>query len=168
MATLRRSAEKISDCLEFLTVLLAVALAVVMVIVVNVNVFFRYVLQESFQWVEELSVYSMIWMGLLCASVVYKRQEHPAIDVFVANLPVGLQIVIKWLIEITIAGFLIAVIYYGVSYAFESGGKRFTNSLGITLTLPYMAPPVGCALILLQQVLTLVVRGIQVPGRREG
>ncbi len=166
MKSLRKAAEKVSDWLEFMTIAVSVVLAVNMVIVVNVNVFFRYVVQESFQWVEELSVYSMIWMGLLCASVIYKKRGHPAIDVFVANLPKNVRIFLGWLIEIVIAVFLIVVIYKGFNYAFESGSKRFTNSLGITLTLPYLAPPVGCALILLQQILTLIVKGVNVPGQR--
>ncbi|MCG8511107.1 MAG: TRAP transporter small permease [Rhodospirillales bacterium] len=164
MKNLREMAERLSDWFEFSAILVSVILAINMVVVVNVNVFFRYVVQDSFQWVEELSVYSMIWMGLLCASVVYKKRGHPAIDVFVAKLPKSVQIVISWLIEIVIAAFLITVIYKGFSYAFESGSKRFTNSLGIPLTLPYLAPPVGCALIFLQQILTLIVKGVKIPG----
>ncbi len=58
-----------------------------MALVVAVQVFFRYVLNHSLFWSEELSRYLMVWLSFLGASVAFYRRAHPGIDVVVVLLP---------------------------------------------------------------------------------
>jgi TRAP-type transport system small permease protein len=54
---------------------------------VALQVFFRYVLQQSLVWSEELSVYLFIWSSLLAAAIVVGTGEHFSISYFVEWLP---------------------------------------------------------------------------------
>ncbi len=48
--------------------------------IVVVQVFFRYVLNMSLFWSEELARYLLVWMTFLGASVAYYHGVHPGVD----------------------------------------------------------------------------------------
>ncbi len=48
-----------------------------MTLIVAVQVFCRYVLNNSLFWAEELSRYLLAWLTFLGASVAYRRNVHP-------------------------------------------------------------------------------------------
>ena len=53
-----------------------------MAMLVAVQVFFRYVLNQSLFWSEELARYLLIWLTFLGASCAYYRHAHPGVDIF--------------------------------------------------------------------------------------
>jgi hypothetical protein len=61
-------------------------LGILMIGVVAAQVFFRYVLNHSLFWSEELARYILVWLTFLGASVAYRRGVHPRIDLFVSRL----------------------------------------------------------------------------------
>jgi hypothetical protein len=48
-----------------------------MTVVVAVQVFFRYVLNQSLFWSEELARYLLVWLSFLGASVAYRDNHRP-------------------------------------------------------------------------------------------
>lgn len=56
------------------------------VIILSINVFLRYIVHRPFSWAEELSILFLVWIVLLGAGLVQKKDEHVAItylfDVF--------------------------------------------------------------------------------------
>ena len=61
-------------------------LGILMIGVVAAQVFFRYVLNHSLFWSEELARYILVWLTFLGASVAYRRGVHPRIDLFVSRV----------------------------------------------------------------------------------
>mgnify|MGYP000206369329 FL=1 len=61
-------------------------LGVLMIGVVAAQVFFRYVLNHSLFWSEELARYILVWLTFLGATAAYRRGAHPRIDLFAARL----------------------------------------------------------------------------------
>jgi TRAP-type C4-dicarboxylate transport system permease small subunit len=49
------------------------------VIILSANVFLRYVVHRPFAWAEEITVLFNVWVVLLGAGLVQKREEHVAI-----------------------------------------------------------------------------------------
>lgn len=68
-----------------------IAIAMIMTAVVVCQVFFRYVLNASLFWSEELARYLLVWLTFLGASVAYRSGSHPGIDVLVNRLPSGFR-----------------------------------------------------------------------------
>ena len=62
-----------------------------MAALVAVQVFFRYVLNHSLFWSEELARFLLIWLTFLGASVAYHRRAHPGIDTFSLRLPASFK-----------------------------------------------------------------------------
>lgn len=58
-----------------------------MALLVAAQVFFRYVLNHSLFWSEELSRYMLVWLTFLGATVAYYRGLHPGVDVLTSRLP---------------------------------------------------------------------------------
>lgn len=70
---------------RFIQAIIAVLMGL-MVLNVTWQVFSRYVLGDPSSFTDELSRYSMIWLGLLGAAFVSGKQGHLAIDVFVEKM----------------------------------------------------------------------------------
>ena len=54
---------------------------------VLVGVFFRYVLNDSLNWTEEVAIMSAIWVAFLVAPWAYRNGGHVAIEMIVSALP---------------------------------------------------------------------------------
>ena len=65
-------------------VLKAVLCAVLlgMVVILMAHIFFRYVLNNSLSWSEELFKILLVWLVMLSVSVLAARMEHVAIVIF--------------------------------------------------------------------------------------
>ncbi len=79
-----------------------------MLAVMVVQVFFRYVLNDSIVWAEELSTFMMMWVAFLVAPVLYRDRMNVAITMLLEKLPARLQQSLLMILEIAI----IAVIVY--------------------------------------------------------
>lgn len=63
-------------------VMLAAALLAAMVVMVIAQVFFRYVLNDSLGWTEELAKYLMVWVACLVAPWAYRENLNVSIQMF--------------------------------------------------------------------------------------
>lgn len=91
----------------------AIVLTAIMLAVMVVQVFFRYVLNDSIVWAEELSTFMMMWVAFLVAPVLYRDRMNVAITMLLEKLPARIQQILLMILEIAI----IAVIVY---FFFES------------------------------------------------
>ena len=58
----------------------------VSVCVIFVQVFFRYVLNDSLSWSEELARYLYIWQGWLGISLIERKRKHVSITMYWESL----------------------------------------------------------------------------------
>jgi len=77
------------------------------------NVIARYIFNESFQWAEEFSRYSFIWVVFIGAALCTKHKRHIVIDGFVLALPKRLTHLISSFVDLITIGFMLVLIYYG-------------------------------------------------------
>ena len=94
------------------------ALGLTMALIVATQVFFRYALNESLFWSEELARFLLVWLTFLGATVAYHRKVHPGIDVFVARMPLPLQKASALLSHLASMALFTVMIYYGCQFAY--------------------------------------------------
>lgn len=128
--------------------------------VMCVQVLFRYGLNASLIWAEEVCRYLLIWVSFLACGVAWQRGEIAAMRVLVAALPARLAALCAALADAAVLGLLGIVTVYGWRYAVFSDGQTmpaadfiWNDALGgqgpaqISLFWVYVAVPVGAALL---------------------
>lgn len=72
--------EKVSAQINQGVELLLIVIGVCMTSIIMVQVFYRYVLNDSLFWSEEVVRFLLVWMAFLGASAAYWRKLHPSMD----------------------------------------------------------------------------------------
>jgi TRAP-type C4-dicarboxylate transport system permease small subunit len=106
------------------------------VIILSVNVFLRYVVHHPFAWAEEISVLFTVWVVLLGAVLVQKRDEHVAITYLFDSFPAKAKRVFMTIINLFICLVLIVHILSGWNL-FKLQMK--TSMLGVNLPMGLFA-----------------------------
>lgn len=86
--------EKIDKALEVVFKIMKVLLILVlvsMIVILMAHIIFRYVLNNSLTWSEELLKIMLVWFGMMSVAVLAARREHVAIVVFKEHMPKKVQ-----------------------------------------------------------------------------
>jgi TRAP-type C4-dicarboxylate transport system permease small subunit len=159
-------------------IILASGLMMVLVVVMGVQVFFRYVLNDSLIWAEEVCRYSLVLLTFLLIGAAFERGELVRFDVLTNMLPERVKAPLNIFIYLMMIGFLWTLVYYG--YRFAALNRHFSipaaDFIGtalfgggaagaISMYWLYLAIPVGCLILSGHFVLAVlrILRGR--PGR---
>lgn len=93
-------------------------LGILMIGVVAAQVFFRYVLNHSLFWSEELARYILVWLTFLGATVAYRRGVHPRIDLFTSRLGSRGARAMRISAHLVAMAFLGVLVIYGAQFAY--------------------------------------------------
>jgi len=89
-----------------------------MAIIVAVQVFFRYVLNQSLFWSEELARFLLVWLTFLGASVAYYRKANPGIDILYSRMSHSIRKASAMLTHIASIMLFCVMIFYGCQFAY--------------------------------------------------
>ncbi len=109
--------ERLSLALNHWIEYLLFGLGLSMTLVVATQVFFRYVLNQSLFWSEELARFQLVWLSFLGASVAYRRQVHPGIDVLASRMPDFVRKLFAVVVHLVSLAFFSVMIFYGYRFA---------------------------------------------------
>ncbi|WP_106476449.1 TRAP transporter small permease [Phytohalomonas tamaricis] len=112
-------------------------LAIAVFFCVSANVFGRFVVNESYDWAEEMSRFFFIWMVLLGAGVGCLNNENIAVDFLKIAVPNAVSKLFE-LVKIVVV-YLVCVIIFIAYRDLTSGFVSFTPILGIPKTYMYVA-----------------------------
>lgn len=93
------------------------ALGISMSLIVAAQVFFRYALNSSLFWSEELARFMLVWLTFLGASVAYRRRVHPGVDVLYRRMPPWLKRTTAVAIHLVSIGLFCVMIVFGWRFA---------------------------------------------------
>ena len=93
------------------------SLGFTMVLVVAVQVFCRYVLNQSLFWSEELARFLLVWLTFLGASSAYYRKVNPGVDFLYTKLPLLLKKISSILTHLASMSLFTVMIIYGYNFA---------------------------------------------------
>ena len=116
--------EKIDKALEVVFKIMKVLLILVlvsMVVILMAHIVFRYVLNNSLTWSEELLKIMLVWFGMMSVAVLAARREHVAIVVFKEHMPKKVQNFLTKLTQFIIVGICILMVVIGIQYCMKAG-----------------------------------------------
>ncbi|NCB52718.1 MAG: TRAP transporter small permease [Clostridia bacterium] len=119
------------------------------VICVILQVFFRYVLNDSLTWTNEVSRYSFLWVVFVGTAVALKEGDHIVIDIVLTSSKPKMRNIILLIDYILICALTAALTVLGIELVISTRG-----SLSSALRLPinlilYMGLPIGMFLTMI-------------------
>lgn len=124
------------------------------------GVVMRYVFKAPFSWLEEVQLMCFIWMAFMGGCMVFRQGNHICIDILVDTFPPKVARFIEWVIALINAGALIYLCLKGIQYVLQMHiSSRMTSILGIPYAVIYSILPVGCVLMIANQMVYLLRKG---------
>jgi len=124
-----------------------VLLVATITVIVALGVFFRFVLNNSLPWTEEVAKFVMVWLAFIGAPVVLKEGGHIAIDVIPTRLPSPLGPILMMLIQLVVMVVLAVLVFQGWALAWNAL-PQIATTVDVSLFYIFLAVPIGSALML--------------------
>lgn len=123
----------------------------IMVMVISAAVFWRYVLNDSLSWSEELGRYLLVWISFLGASIGTYQAAHISISVVSDRLPPRIRWFTQLATDLMIVVFLSAILYQSIKIL-PVMSVRIAPTLGLRMSVVYVVLPLSSAAMLLHMV----------------
>ncbi len=154
---MRRTIIYVSDGLDRLCRLGAIASFAAMMSFVSIQVVARYVFQSPPTWTEELARFSMIWGGLLGATIAFKARFDPVLIQLPDLGSRWLALAMGLLRGAAVLIFLVPVLFYSLFGAnldpargfLGRSAQRTADTLGFPMIYIALAVPVAALVILI-------------------
>ena len=124
-----------------------VLLVATITVIVALGVFFRFVLNNSLPWTEEVAKFVMVWLAFIGAPVVLKEGGHIAIDFVPARLPSPVGPIVMMLIQVIVMLVLAVLVFQGWALAWNAL-PQIATTVDVSLFYIFLAVPIGSALML--------------------
>lgn len=159
--------QRISKFLNRICEVTLIIVLAAMAVVVFLQVLFRYVLHLPLFWTEEFARYCLVWASLLGAAVALKRGEHIAVTFFLENCPKGVTRALTMVAQISVALILAVMVWGGVKLVLVTSAQ-ISPALRIPMTVPYLALPIGSAVMLFHIITAITGRPDRAAGEDAG
>ncbi len=146
--------KKISDLLNRVAEYLVIFLVAGISLLIFVQVIFRYVLNHSLFWSEELARYILMWITFVGASVGFKRKGHIGIDFIYKKVKGKVKIWFTIIIDASIVVLAFVMLLYGIKLTLFVWIQS-SPALLLSMSFPYASIAVGGLLILFHSLVFL-------------
>jgi TRAP-type C4-dicarboxylate transport system permease small subunit len=126
-----------------------------LIVVGFLQVFFRYVLNYSLSWTEEVGRYSFVWLTFVGASLCVQKETHIGLDVLIRRFSDATKSTIRIIIDISITLFLVFLTYQGFIITLKTY-RQVSAALHVPMSVFYLAIPVGGILMLINTLRVLL------------
>ncbi|MCK9356735.1 MAG: TRAP transporter small permease [Dehalococcoidia bacterium] len=116
------------------------------VVIVLTAVFFRYVVNDSLTWGEQVARYLFIWMIMLGMPILYHEKANVCFDMLVTKVPAMGRRVIGVVLDGLVVAFGVFMSVQAFAYI-EKAGANILEGLGIPQWMVYVAQPIGGLLL---------------------
>ena len=138
---------------ENLEKMLCVIFLALMSIIIVLQVFFRYVLNNSLSWSEELARYLFIWMIYVGISYGVKMDKHICVDAVYTFMPKSIKRGYAIVAYVLFLIFAVAIIYYDILVVgMQISSGQVSPAMGLPMQYVYAAPVVGMVLTVVRLV----------------
>ena len=141
------------------------------VVIMGVQVFFRYVLNDSLIWAEEVSRYFLVWISFLFLGIAFQRGELISLSLLLRAVPRIVQILLTVIAYGASLTLLAALVWYGFKFAEVNALQTLPafdfiwsaiagdgETLDVSAYWLYASVPVGAALLSVHMLLGLISR----------
>lgn len=141
-----------------------IVLGFAMLGITTAHVFFRYVMNDSLTWSEELLQILLVWFCLLSATFISVRREHVAIVIFKQMLPKKGEKAADFAVSLLM--FLASALMCYIGWRFTAfAGMRKTPALRIPLFYTYSSIFISFGVMALYELRNFLVDVFE-PGRK--
>ena len=148
--------QRIVDLVVKATDLVTMAMMTALFGIMLTGIVFRYILNDSLQWSDEILVWGLVWIVMLGSVGVMAQWRHVYVPVCVLALPARSRIPVVILLKAVMMIFIALIVYYGIE-VFQSIFHRVSASLDLSSRWENLAMPVGSALMLWVGILQIVL-----------
>lgn len=152
MKTLQRISDRTNKVVSYL----GMVIFVVLIIACVMQVFFRFVLNDSLSWTEELARYCFIWMHMMGASLLIEAHGHATVTAILDLLHGVVRKVVDIIIELVIFFNGTAMLYAGIQLAYSSR-NNLSTALGAPMWCINSSVAVGGLLLMFQAFVQIAV-----------
>ena len=143
--------------LGHITAFVAGTILAVMTILVFLTVIYRYFLLAPISWGEEMARFLFIAVSMLGASLAMKDRSHFTITILTARFPAPVRARLDLAIALATTALLVIVIDKGWSLTLLNR-NQISPALGVPMSIPYLAVPVGAVLMVVFLWMDLVIK----------
>jgi TRAP-type C4-dicarboxylate transport system permease small subunit len=122
-------------------------------VLVLLQVFFRYVLNESLFWAEEFVRGLMLWGVMLSSALVAAGRAHIRIEVLELMLPPAGRRIVMMLVDILTLAFCLTLVWAGIELVDRTWFQR-SPLLDVPKYSVYLAVPIGAAIEAIFMIMT--------------
>jgi TRAP-type C4-dicarboxylate transport system permease small subunit len=147
-SSIAAAVDRVSSSLNAVAEFVLWVLVALTIVVTFVQVVFRYGLDSSLSWSEELARYLFVWIIFIGTSVATRRKKHIFVEVLVALMPCTLRV---WANLLSVAA---SVVFFSV-FAYVgwllmlNAWQQYSTALDIRIAWVYATAPIGAALSVL-------------------
>lgn len=135
-------------------ILLGLMLAIMSALVI-IQILFRFVIKTPLHWSEELARYLMIYIVFLGVSLVLRKQRMISIEFVSEAISVSKRRILKIIVLIIVIVFSLILLVQGINILERVNGQT-SAGLGIRMSIPYAAIPIGAALLVMNAVANIL------------
>jgi TRAP-type C4-dicarboxylate transport system permease small subunit len=143
--------------LGLLTEVVAGTILAIMTVLVFLTVIYRYFLMAPISWGEEMARFLFIALSMFGAAIAVKDRSHFVITILTARFSVWTRAWLEVGIALAVSALLYVVIDRGLGLALLNRNQE-SPALGVPMSVPYAAVPLGAMLMLVFLWLNLVIR----------
>lgn len=162
MAVLNRFARALERLLELVAALLVVLLTAIVVYAV----LWRYLGGASPRWYDEVASILLVWLTYYAGALAALKRGHIAVEGVLVTLPPRLRIAAALLAEAFVIGFFAVLAWTGVTLLQILGGLSLISLRWVPLSVTQSVIPIGAALFILAQLLSLPAHLARLRGGR--
>ena len=126
---------------------MAMAALAAIAILIPYEVFGRYVIGRMSTWTNEFCQYAVVWATMMGGTVGLKRGMHVGITSLTDSLPPGPCRWVQGIGYVCMMIFLSLMTYYGFDQTIMNI-KQTSSTVGISMSIPYAALPIGFLIML--------------------
>lgn len=152
------------NCELFICSMALVGLFICMIL----SVFFRYVLNSSLTWVEELGCYLFVWFSLVGAAYSTKQGAHLRVDVIVSIVPAPIRMAMNFISETVMTLFFLYMSVEGMKAMISIAENGTTSpAMKMPMWILYLSFWLGCVLSLVRLLQSWIKRIKEIRAKKE-
>ena len=135
--------EQVSDIINKCVSYIGMVIFIVLIVACVAQVFFRFILNNSLSWSEELARYCFIWMHMLGASLLIEGSGHATVTAILDLMHGTLRKIVDIIIDGTV------MLYAGLKLAYSSR-TNLSTALSVPMWCINSSVAVGGILLMFQ------------------
>ena len=134
------------DRVERMITATTAVIMIILSVLICWQVFSRYILNSSPFWIEEISVISLMWIGLLGAAACIWTESHMSLELVVSRLPETFRVWLRAATDIMIGVFALFLLERGIFLVQRTMGG-ILSSLPLAVGYTYLVLPIAGGLM---------------------